>query len=77
MSGASDNRPKAKAQSYRRRRPEQTVLYSTVQKHWETFRQRAEATGALRGFVVNEFEQYLRCGILAHGALRSDRMRLA
>ena len=57
------------AQRYRRRQPERTVLYRLVQKHWQTFRERAEQRGPLPGFVVDEFEKYLRCGILAHGAV--------
>jgi hypothetical protein len=56
-------------QRYRRRQPERTVLYRLVQKHWQTFRERAEQSGPLPGFVVDEFEKYLRCGILAHGAV--------
>ena len=45
------------------------MLYRVVQKHWETYRERAEADGPLPGFVVDEFEAFLRCGILAHGAV--------
>jgi hypothetical protein len=44
------------------------VLYRTVQQHWATFRERAEENGPLPRFVTDEFEAYLRCGILAHGA---------
>lgn len=69
MSLAQPIRSQAQPQAYRRRRPEQTALYRTVQQHWETFRQHAEARGPLPGFVVEEFEAYLRCGILAHGAV--------
>ena len=60
---------KAKPQRYRRRQPEFTVLYRVVQRHWQTYRERAEASGPLPQFVVDEFEQYLRCGVLAHGAV--------
>jgi len=69
VSTAPQPRPEAEPQRYRRRQPELTVLYRVVQKHWQTFRERAEQSGPLPGFVVDEFEEYLRCGILAHGAV--------
>jgi hypothetical protein len=52
---------------YERRRPEQTLLYQLVERHWPTFRERAERAGGLPKFVTDEFEAYLRCGILEHG----------
>ena len=55
---------------YQRRRPEETVLYRAVQAHWPEFRERAEEQGGLPKFVVKEFEEYLRCGLLEHGCLR-------
>ena len=55
--------------AYRRRRPEETVLYQTVEAHWPEFRERAEEAGGLPRFVVREFEQYLQCGRLEHGCL--------
>jgi hypothetical protein len=54
---------------YRRRQPEHSVLYRLVQEHWQSYRERAEQSGPLPAFVVDEFEPYLRCGILAHGAV--------
>ena len=54
---------------YARRRPEQTVLYQLVAQHWPGFREFAEQGGALPNFVIREFEEYLRCGILEHGCL--------
>ena len=54
---------------YERRRPQHTVLYQLVAEHWASFRELAEQGGALPGFVIREFEQYLRCGILEHGFL--------
>ena len=56
--------------SYERHRPEETVLYTTLQAHWKTFLEELDAeaeTPALPAFVVAEVEAFLRCGILAHG----------
>ncbi len=57
---------------YERRRPEETVLYRLVQEHVETFFAQVEAeTGAgLPDFVKQEFDDFLECGVLAHGFLR-------
>jgi|SRR5450631_276826 len=54
--------------SFERHRPEETVLYTTLQAHWKTFLEELEAeadTPALPAFVVAEVEAFLRCGILA------------
>ena len=57
---------------YERHRPEQTTLYRLVQQHAATFIAGTEAaTGAdLPQFVKDEFDAFLKCGILAHGFLR-------
>ena len=57
---------------YERRRPEQTLLHRLVREHLETFLAEVEArTGTgLPGFVKDEFDAFLECGILAHGFLR-------
>jgi hypothetical protein len=58
---------------YRRRRPEQTPLYRTVQGHLETYlalAQEAQGGGVLP-YVEGEFRRYLECGILAHGFARA------
>jgi len=54
---------------YERHRPEQTTLCRLVQQHAQSFfAQTEEATGAgLPQFVLDEFDAYLECGILAHG----------
>lgn len=58
---------------YERRRPEDGVLYQTIQDHLETFlRDAAEAhdgVGVPR-FVEEELRAFLRCGMLAHGFCR-------
>ena len=57
---------------YERRRPEETILHHLVREHLETFLAQVEArTGTgLPGFVKEEFEAFLECGILAHGFVR-------
>jgi hypothetical protein len=54
-----------------RHRPEQTTLYSIVAENYPRFVQEIERTGGhLPGFVHQEFEDYLQCGLLEHGFLR-------
>jgi hypothetical protein len=56
---------------YEQRRPEQTVLYQAVANHYRTFEAIADAEGKhLPKHVTEEFEAFLRCGVLAHGFLR-------
>jgi len=60
---------------YRRRRPERTLLYRTVQTHFETWLALSR-DGAVDGdpvpeHVEREFRRYLECGILAHGFARA------
>jgi len=57
---------------YERHRPEDTVLYKTVQEHWKTFLSEIDSAAespVLPTFVNAEVEGYLRCGILAHGLI--------
>jgi len=59
--------------SYERRRPEATLLYKTIQQNWKTFEANWQSDfnrAPLPKYVVKEFEEYLKCGILAHGFLR-------
>ena len=59
--------------TYAPRDPSQTVLYTVIADHLETFlascHDHPEATG-FPAYVEREFYDYLRCGILAHGFLR-------
>ncbi len=61
------------SESYRSRRPGQSVLYRVVRDHLETF---CLQSASLRGgeglprFVEEEFRAYLRCGWLAAGFAR-------
>jgi hypothetical protein len=66
---------KDKLQHYRRRTPEASVLYQIVhhsrddlQFQWEERFQ--HQYGCLRDEVVKTYDEYLNCGILAHGAAR-------
>jgi hypothetical protein len=60
---------------YRRRRPERTLLYRTVQPQLETWlalRGGAyDEADALPGYVAHAFRRYLECGILADGFARA------
>ena len=60
---------------YERRRSEETTLYRVVQENLETFLAEVEAGGAasLPQFVKDEFDEFLECGIRAHGFLRVRR----
>ena len=60
--------------SYTRHKPEETTLYKIIQNNWLSFQNQIEEdTGyPLPDFVIKEFEEYLRCGILAHGFLRAQ-----
>jgi ribosomal protein S27E len=56
---------------YSRHRPETTLLYQLVAEHYPKFRDRRAAEGrALPQYVEDEFEAYLKCGLLQHGFLR-------
>jgi hypothetical protein len=59
--------------TYERHKPEETLLYKIVQENLLTFLEQVEMeTGySLPNFVIKEFEEYLKCGILAHGFLRA------
>jgi ribosomal protein S27E len=54
-----------------RHRPEQTLLYQLVERHYPEFARLMAAQGSpLPGYVAREFEDYLKCGRLEHGFLR-------
>ena len=64
----------AQAYLYQRHEPEKTTLYKLIQSNWLTFQEQVEQDLGypLPDFVIKEFEKYLRCGILAHGFLRTQ-----
>ena len=66
---------KQKLQHYKRRQPETSTLYQIVYQarddlefEWESRFQ--SQYGVLRDEVTKTFDEYLNCGILAHGAAR-------
>ena len=57
--------------AYDRHRPEQTLLYQLIERHWPEFQSHLRETGSfLPRHVTREFEEYLACGRLEHGFLR-------
>jgi hypothetical protein len=53
--------------------PSSTVLYQVVAEHLDTFLAGIDADPTANGlpsYVRDEFQAYLKCGILAHGFLR-------
>jgi hypothetical protein len=63
--------PQYPAPRYERHRPEATLLYQLVERHYQSF---VEALGSrgrtLPAYVQEEFAAYLRCGRLEHGFIR-------
>ena len=56
---------------YARHQPEKTLLYQTVQNHMAAFFAQCEAfERSVPAFIKEEFDTFLRCGILAHGFAR-------
>ena len=65
--------PLRRRSEYRRREPEETLLYQVVSTHLDDFLARAAdlADGSgLPRFVERELRAYLKCGILEHGFVR-------
>jgi len=61
----------AAAPTYARHVPERTLLYALVQAHYADFIARLTAQDrSLPEYVREEFEAFLRCGVLDHGSLR-------
>ncbi len=56
---------------YKRHRPEQTLLYHIIERHYPAFRDVMAAQGKdLTPHVQQEFADYLKCGCQEHGFLR-------
>ena len=56
---------------YQRHRPEQTLLYQIVARHYPAFVEHLAGAGKqLPGHVQQTFDAYLQCGRLEHGFLR-------
>ena len=58
---------------YQHREPEKTLLHRIVRENLATFLVEAQErypSGELPSFIRDEFERYLRCGLLCHGFAR-------
>ena len=61
----------SKTNTYTRRRPELTPCYRIIQEELSSFIAERQAEGRpLPEYVIEEFEAYLKCGVLAHGFIR-------
>lgn len=61
----------AAATCYVRHRPEQTLLYQVVERHYPLFLAELENQGhTLPNYVQREFDNFLKCGRLEYGFLR-------
>ncbi len=71
IAGLGDQLPGHSVPRYERHRPEQTLLYQIVDKHYPDFLEQLVAEGKfLPDHVRQEFTDYLKCGLLEHGFLR-------
>ena len=62
---------KVRSPDYVRREPEKSVLYRIVAENLNTFLQLTEIEGKrLPKHVTDEFDAFVKCGVLAHGFLR-------
>ena len=57
--------PKKSQVVYRPRKPEKTVLFDTIKKHYNTWCKNSKES--VPKYVDKEFQSYLGCGILAKG----------
>ena len=66
------SQPNHQTYHYQRHEPEKTTLYKLIQTNWLTFQEQVQYDMGypLPDFVIKEFDEYLRCGILVHGFLR-------
>jgi hypothetical protein len=55
----------SKLQVYRPRRPEKTVLFQIIRRHYKTWYKNAK--NPVPSYIDKEFKKYLECGILAKG----------
>jgi hypothetical protein len=61
----------SRSPSYQRHRPEQTLLYQIIERHYPQFRDVIAVHEKLLPLhVQQEFTMYLKCGRLEHGFLR-------
>jgi ribosomal protein S27E len=71
MQAPPDPRRTATPHRYRRHQPEFTALYPIVEQYLPTLQDTVQRSGtSLPGFVLSEFQDYLRCGRLEYGFVR-------
>ena len=59
---------KQQSETYKRYRPETTLLYQSVERYYSKFKANLVDQGKyLPKYVEREFEEFLRCGRLDHG----------
>lgn len=57
---------------YKRHRPEESVLFQTVETYWPIFLQEQERLGkTVPHFIKDEFNEFLKCGIPEYGIVRT------
>jgi hypothetical protein len=62
------HQPRQLRPHYRLYQPENTTLYPIIEQNLPVLREALQQQQAsLPGFVLAEFEDYLRCGLLGHG----------
>ena len=62
---------KQQSETYKRHRPETTLLYQLVERYYPDFTANLADQGKyLPNYVEREFDDFLRCGRLEHGFLR-------
>ena len=71
METVPGNRTIGAGHRYQRHQPENTPLYSIVERHLPTLRDELQHhESSLPRFVLSEFQDYLRCGRLEYGFVR-------
>ena len=62
---------KAPKAEYERHKPQKSLLYQIIQRHWPSFVAHCEAHDhPVPNFIKKEFEAYFRCGVLDYGFAR-------
>ncbi|OFZ61094.1 MAG: hypothetical protein A2381_16420 [Bdellovibrionales bacterium RIFOXYB1_FULL_37_110] len=56
--------------AYERRRPQETILCQTVEENHQTVLAALAKEKTVPYFIKNEFEKFLKCGILSEGFIR-------
>lgn len=75
MENVPRNRIIGAGHRYQRHQPENTPLYSIVERHLPTLRHELQHhESSLPRFVLSEFQDYLRCGRLEYGFMRHIRV---